>query len=402
MTNADPELEFDPFAETFVSRPHEIFRRLRQEAPVYYNDQLDFYALTRYDDVVAAFRDYQTYSNTGGLDLAMVKSGAPPPQILLFMDPPEHRRMRNLVSKAFTPRAMHSMRDTVIELVQRYLSMADPRQFDVMQDFAGPFPVDVVTRMIGVPEELSQQVRLWFDDVLGQEPGQIEKSETAMRAFAEAGAYFYNLVQERRARPKEDMISTLVAAEVEREDGDMTSLEDYEIALFAMMLAAAGTETVTKLVGSAVALFARHPDQWQKLLNDRTKIPAAVEEVLRYDGPVLYNIRCTLNEVTVGGIAIPADKPVLLCLASANRDSETFTDADTFDIDRDHTQAQHLAFGTGIHTCLGAALARMETAIALEHLLDFMPRYEVIWQDCKRVNPTSVVGYSHLPVRVLR
>lgn len=230
----------------------------------------------------------------------------------------------------------------------------------------------------------------------------MEKSETAVQALAEAAAYFLGLVQERRAQPRNDMISTLIAAEVERADDEATRLEDHEIVLFAMMLAAAGTETVAKLIGSAVAVSAQNPKQWQKLLDDRSKIPAAVDEVLRYDGPVLYNVRCTTKEVAVGGVTIPADKPVLLCLASANRDSAAFTEADTFDVERDRGQPQHLGFGGGIHSCLGAALARMETAIALEHLLDFMPRYEVIWQDCKRVTPTSVAGWQHLPVRVLQ
>jgi cytochrome P450 len=396
------KLVFDPFAEEFVRNPHEVFCRLRQEAPVYYNAELDFYALSRYDDVAAAFKDYRTYSSTSGLDLAMVRSGSPPPKIILFMDPPEHRRMRSLVSKAFTPRAIQSLRDTVIDLVRRYLKNADPRRFDVMQEFSGPFPVDVITRMLGVPEELSQQVRTWFDDGMGQEPGRMEKSDTAIQALAEAAAYFLSLVQERRTHPRNDMISTLIAAEVERAGDEATRLEDHEIVLFAMMLAAAGTETVTKLIGSAVAVSAQNPKQWQKLLDDRSKIPAAVDEVLRYEGPVLYNVRCTTKDVAVRGVTIPADKPVLLCLASANRDSAAFTGADTFDVDRDRGQPQHLGFGGGIHSCLGAALARMETAIALEHLLDFMPRYEVIWQDCKRVTPTSVAGWQHLPVRVLQ
>jgi cytochrome P450 len=395
-------LAFDPSAKGFASNPHETFRQLRRAAPVYYNEQLDFYALTRYDDVVQAYRDHQRYSSTRGIDLAMVRSDAPAPRVMLFMDPPEHRRMRHLVSKAFTPRAIALLRGLVVEKVQHYLGMVDPDQFDVVQDFSAPFPVDVITRMTGVPEEFSQQLRIWFQTILGQTPGQIEWSDTAIQTFAEASAYFYNLVQERRAHPRDDMISTLVAAEVEREDGEKSSLEDYEIAMFAMMLAGAGTETVTKLVGNAMALFAQHPDQWQKLLDDRAKVPAAVEEVLRYEGPVLYNVRYTLEEVNMGKVTIPADKPVLLCIASANRDDDIFTEADTFDVDRDHTQAQHLGFGHGIHRCLGAALGGMETAIALEHLLDFMPRYQVTWQDCKRLNLTNEVGWSRLPVKVLR
>ena len=197
------------------------------------------------------------------------------------------------------------------------------------------------------------------------------------------------------------MVSTLIAAKIERDNGETTSLEDYEIALFAMLLGGAGVSTVKNLLGNAVVIFSQHPDQWQKLLDDRTKIPAAVEELLRYDGPVLYNARWTLNEVTLHGITIPAGKPVLLCGASANRDPAVFTDPDVFDIDRDQTEAQHFGFGIGIHTCLGAALARIETAIALEQMLDFMPRYEILWDDAKRMTAINFAGWSDLPVRVL-
>ena len=215
-------------------------------------------------------------------------------------------------------------------------------------------------------------------------------------------AYYHNLVQQRRRQPRDDMISTLIAAEIRRDTGEITCLQDHEIAFFAMLLSGAGVETVTRLLGSAVAIFAEHTDQWQKLLDDRSKIPAAVEELLRFDGPVLYNVRCTRTEVTLHGITIPAGKPVLLCGASANRDFRAFGNPDVFDIDRGHGQAPHLAFGYGVHSCLGSALARMECAIALEHLLDVMPRYEIIWQECKRINSANTAGWSHVPVRVLQ
>ena len=394
-------LVFDPFSEEFVRNPHRDVSPAPRKAPVYYNAELDFYALTRYDDVAAAFKDHKTYSSTCGIDLAMVRSDKPPPKIILFMDPPEHRRMRSLVSKAFTSRAVRSLRDTVSDLVRKYLGNADPRRFDVMDDFCGPFPVDVITRMLGVPEERSQQVRTWFDTGMGQEPGRIEESENAVQALAEAAGYFSELVRERRAHLQDDMISTLITAEVERASDQDSSLEDHEIVLFAMMLAAAGTETVTKLIGSAVAAGAERPDQWQKLFGDRSKIPAAVNEVLRYDGPGLYNVRSTTKDVIVGrhpgrqaGVALPRIGQPRQCnfLPRLTLSTSTATG------DKHSTSAS----GGGIHSCLGASLARMETAIALEHLLDFMPRYEVIWQDAKRVTPTSVTGWQHLPVRVLK
>jgi cytochrome P450 len=255
--------------------------------------------------------------------------------------------------------------------------------------------------MLGVPEEHRQQVGEWVDITLRREPGQIDMSEEGMQAVGELMGLYYKIIQQRRAEPRDDMFSRLIAAEIEREDGEKQSLDDFEIAGFATLLGGAGAETVTKLVGNATVTFSRFPDQWQKLLDDRGKIPAAVEELLRYEAPNQYNVRRSMKEATLHGVTIPAGKPVFLLGGSANRDPEAFTDADTFDIDRDRTEAQNLGFGYGVHSCLGAALARMESALALERLLDFMPRYEVLWDECKRVAAQNVAGWSSVPVRVL-
>ena len=400
MTKA--KLVFDPFSEEFFNNPFEIYRRMREEAPVYYDEEEDFYALTRHEDVAAAFKDFGTYSSARGCDLAMVRSGEVPQKSIIFMDPPDHRHMRGLLNKAFTPRAIQSQRETVIELIDHYLSAADPDQFDVVQDFSGPFPVEVITRMAGIPEEWRQQVRHWIDMSLHREPGQTEMGEAGMKATIDSAMFYYNLIQERRANPQDDMISRLIAAEIPREDGHTGKLDDIEITGFATLLGGAGAETVTKLVGTAAVVFAKNPDQWQKLLEDRSKIPAAVEELLRYEGPVQYNVRYTLGEARLRDGTIPAGKPVFLIGAAANRDPEAFTDAEKFDIDRDRSEAQNLGLGYGIHSCLGAALARMESAIALEKLLDFMPRYEVNWDGLERVHMQNVAGYSNVPVKVLR
>jgi cytochrome P450 len=399
---AQSNVVFDPFSEEFLANQYEIYRRLREEAPVYYNEDLDFYALTRHADVVAAFRDYETYSSAGGIDLTMMNSDQEPPKAILFMDPPEHGRMRSLVKRAFTPSAVDSLRDSVVGLVERYLSTVDPHRFDVVQDFSALFPIDVISDLMGVPEEFRPRMRMWMDEVNRISPGQRERGEASTKALADAVTFYYNLVQERRAQPRDDMISQLIAAGIERENGETSKLDDLEITSFALVLVGAGAETVTKLVANAVAVFAEHPDQWQKLLDDRTKVPAAVEELLRFDGPVRYNLRRTRREVIVQGIAIPPGKPVFLCGASANRDSDAFPDADTFDMDRQQTQTVHLGFGHGIHSCLGAALARMETAIALEHLLDLMPRYEVMWHLARRATAPTVSGWSRLPVEIRR
>lgn len=402
MTKA--KLVFDPFSEDFFNGAYETYRRMRDESPVYYSEQHAFYALSRHADVAPAFKDFETYSSAYGVDLSMVKAGGVPEGMrsIIFMDPPAHRSMRSLLNKVFTPRAIQSQKETVYAKVQKYLSRVDPDGFDAVQEFTAPFPVEVITTMLGVPEEHAQQIRHWIDESLSREVGQVDVSEHAMQVNIETGMFYYDLVQKRRAEPRDDLFSRLIAAEVEREDGSTERLDDVEIAGFATLLGGAGAETVTKLVGNAVYMFAKHPDQWQKLLDDRSKIPAAVEELLRYEAPSQYNVRRSMKEVRLHGTTIPEGKPVFLMGGSANRDERAWTDADKFDIDRDRTEAQNLGLGYGIHSCLGAALARLESATALEALLDFMPRYEVDWDGCRRVHMQNVAGWQNVPVKVLR
>ena len=397
-----PKVVFSPVSPEYFENPYEVYKRMRDEAPLYYDEQEDFYALTRHEDVAAAFKDHESFSSARGCDLGMVRSGEVPQKSIIFMDPPEHRHMRSLLNKAFTPRAIQSQRDTVVELVEHYLSKVDPDNFDVVQDFSGPFPVEVITRMAGVPEDFRQQVRHWIDTSLEREPGQIELSEKNMQANIDSAMYYYSLVQERRESPQDDMISRLIAAEIPDDEGNLRKLDDIEITGFTTLLGGAGAETVTKLVGSAVVEFARHPEQWQMLLDDRSKVPDAVEELLRYVGPVQYNVRYTLKEAHLPSGTVPAHKPVFLMKAAANRDPRAFDNAETFDITRDKAQSQNLGLGYGIHSCLGAALARLETTIALEHLLDFMPRYEVNFAGLQRVTMQNVAGYRNVPVRVLK
>jgi cytochrome P450 len=393
---------FDPFSEEFWNGAWETYRRMQEETPVYYNDEYDFYALTRHADVAAGLKDFETYSSAYGIDLSMVRSGQRPPQSIIFMDPPDHRNMRSLLNKVFTPRAIQSQRQMVIEKIDKYLNAADPDRFDAVQEFSGPFPVEVITTMLGVPEGHAQQIRHWIDESLTREPGQVEVGEQGMQANINTAMLYYELVKQRREEPRDDLFSKLIDAEIEREDGESTKLDDIEIAGFATLLGGAGAETVTKLVGNAAVVFGRNPDQWQKLLDDRSKIPAAVEELLRYEAPSQYQVRRSMKDVHLHGVTIPAGKPVFLINGAANRDPEAWTDPDKFDIDRDRSEAQNMGFGYGIHSCLGAALARMESAIALEKLLDFMPRYEVDWSGCKRVHMQNVMGWQTVPVKVIR
>lgn len=397
------QVVFDPFSTDFFNGPYETYRRMREEAPVYYSAEYDFYALTRHIDVAAAFKDFETYSSAYGVDLAMVRTGQKvPAKMIISLDPPEHRQMRSLVNKVFTPRAISALQDMVATQIDRYLDGVEPAEFDVVSDFSAYFPVEVITTMLGVPAESRQQVRLWIDASLHREPGQIEMSESGIEAMAQTWLLYYDLIKQRRAVPRDDMISRLISAEIEREDGELTRLRNSEIAGFATLLGGAGAETVTKLVGAAVVMFARHPDQWQRLREDRGKIPDAIEELLRYEAPAQYNVRRSQREIHLHGVTIPEGKPVFLVGGSANRDPDAWTNPDVFDIDRDRTEAQNLGFGYGIHSCLGAALARLECRIALDKLLDFMPRYEVAWERCERVSMQNVAGWAHVPVRVRR
>ena len=391
---------FDPFSSDFFNAPYATYQRMRDEEPVYYNQNYGFYALTRNADVAVAIRDFETFSSSRGIDLEMVQSGNPVPPLMILMDPPEHRRMRSLVNKVFTPRAVERQRQLVVEQIDRFLAATNADEFDVVQDFSALFPVEVITRMLGVPAELRQTVRLLLDKALEREYGKVEMPEEGIQAGIETGLLYYNIIQERHANPQDDMISDLIAVEVER-DGVATKLDDVEIAGFASMLGGAGAETVTKLLGNAVVTFAEHPDQWQMLLDDRSRIPAAVEELLRWEAPAQYLVRYSMKDIELHGSTIPAGNPVLLCVGSANRDERAFTDADTFDINRDRGQAQNLGLGYGVHSCVGAALARMESSVALDKLLDHMPRYAIVQEGLRRVAMTNVIGWSNVPVRVL-
>ncbi|CAN5560954.1 cytochrome P450 [soil metagenome] len=393
-------VEFDPFSQTYFDNPYDVYRRLRDESPVYHNPHYGFWALSRYHDVAPAIKDFETYSSASGITLEMVLNPdnrlAEAPMIIM-MDPPEHTRMRKLVNKAFTPRAVAGLEQMITDTIYSYLHQLDPVHFDAVADFSDLFPFDVITTMLGVPDEDRAKVRDWLAKPLERKPGEMASSDDAVAGIRAAGAYYYGLIQQRRAEPRDDMITRLTAVEVDRDDGTTTRLSDLEITGFVSLLGGAGAETVAKLIGNAIVLFAEHPEQWRLLRAQPDLVPAAVEEILRHQPPAQYDVRTTTREVTLHGCTIPAGSPVLLLLAAATRDERQFDDADTFDITRRHS-GHNLAFGYGAHSCLGAALARMEARIALRALLDFLPEYKVDHQGMKRVMATSVAGWSNVPV----
>jgi cytochrome P450 len=397
--------EFDPFSDEYFNDPSEVYRRLRDEAPVYYSEKYGFYALSRFADVVSAHRDWQGFSSAYGIELFTL--GKADPELvasyrsIIMMDPPEHDRLRALVSRVFTPRAITALEPMIRDVISSFLDpVGDAEEFDVVSQLAGPFPIEVISRMIGIPEGERQKIRHNIDISLRREPGQLEPSAENQQAMLETGAYLYDLVTKKRAHPDDDMLSRLTQVTVDRGDGTETGLDDAEIAGFATLLGGAGAETVTKLVGNAVVLFSQHPDQWRKVVDDPDTIPRAVEEILRYVPPSQYQGRYAVEDREFEGGTIPAGHPVLLITGSATRDPREFENADDFDIDRPPNVA--IGFGHGVHSCLGAALARMESRIAIEELAARWKRLEVDESGLRRVQMSNVAGYSNVPVRAIR
>lgn len=391
--------EFDPFSDEYFDDPTEVYRRLRDEAPVYFSERYGFYALSRYADVVAAHKDWAGFSSAHGVDLSTLSKD---PELIrsfrsiIMMDPPEHDRLRALVSRVFTPRAVTSLEPMVREVITSFLEPLEGlTSFDAVADFSAPFPVEIISRMLGVPALDRQQIRHWLDESLTREPGSMEPTAKGQQAAMEAGIYWYELVQDKRRNPGDDMLSRLTEVEVDRGDG-RTKLEDAEIAGFASLLGGAGAETVTKLIGNAVVLFARHSDQWQKLRDEPGLLPSAVEEVLRYLPPSQYQGRFSVQDRQFEGGTIPAGFPVLLITGAATRDPRAFNRADEFDIERKPSLA--IALGHGVHSCLGAALARMESRIAIEELMARWEHLEVDQAGLRRVRMSNVAGYSNVPV----
>jgi cytochrome P450 len=396
------QAEFDPFSDEYFDDPYDLYRRMRDEAPVFFSEEYGFCALFRYEDVCLAHKEWQTFSSSHGVDLSTLTK---PPELIrqlqsiIMMDPPEHDRLRALVSRAFTPRAVTALEPMIREVISGVLDACDPDGFDAVSDFSGPFPVEIISRMLGVPEPDRQRIRHWLDEMLHREPGQMDPTQAGAEAAIESVVYFLDLVADKRKHPGADMISRLIEVEVDRGDGDVTRLDDNEIAGFATLLGGAGAETVTKLVGNAVVLFARNPSEWQKVLDNPGAVPGAVEEILRFWPPSQYQGRFSVRSAEYSGVTIPAGHPTILVTGSASRDERFYDRPDHFDIDRPPSLA--LGFGYGIHSCLGAALARMESRIAIEELARRWPRYEVDEAGCRRVHMSNVAGYANVPLRRL-
>jgi cytochrome P450 len=395
-------MEFNPLSNDFFDHPYDTYQWLRDEAPCYHNERLGFWALSRFDDVVTAHRDWKTFTSTHGLTLDQLTdpdNAAAQAPMIITMDPPEHDRMRKLVSRAFTPRAITRMDDIARNVINHYLdAVQGEREFDAVADFAAPFPVEIIAAILGVPEADRQQIRHWTDALLTRLPGDPRPTPEGMEAGLNQILYFLDLIKGKRAHPGEDMIDQLIEAEVPDDDGTLQRLSDDEIAGFSLLLASAGSETVTKLVGSAIVLFHNNPGEWKKILDDPSKSVNAVEEVLRYWAPSQYQGRFSNADSEWHGVTLPAGQPVFLLTGAANRDEREYENPDVFDIDRQIGLS--IGLGHGIHACLGAALARLESRLAIEEWRLRFPEYTVDEAGCRRVNMANVAGYSNVPVAV--
>lgn len=391
-------MELNPFSHAFHDDPYPIYRWLRAHAPVYRNDALNFWALSRFDDVLAASLDYETYSSAKGTVLELDTAFVEMVPMIIFMDPPRQTRFRRLVSKAFTPARIAALEPLVRRLAVKLLDeLAPRRQGDFIADFAARLPIEVISTMIGVPPADRQMIREWTDEALTRDADSPAMPESALAANARLSRYFFALAVEKRAHPADDMISLLAQAEFVDDDGSTQRLTDVELTGFCSLLSAAGNETVTKLLGNAAVLLARHPEQRRRLLDDPAVIPNAVEECLRYWPPSQYQGRTLMRDVTLHGVTMRRGDFVLLLTGSACRDEAAFPQADRFDVGREISV--QLALGHGAHKCLGAALARIEGRVALEELHARIPAYEIDEAACTRVHMSNVHGFASVPMR---
>ena len=393
-------IEFDPFSDTFFDDPSATYARLRDEDPVYLNERYGFYALSRHADVVAAHGDPIRFVSSYGVTLELLLQKQPMnTNMMIVMDPPEHTRMRKLVSQAFSRNAIGSLEPLVAEIIATYLdALVERSEFDLVAEFAALFPVEVISAILGVPEGERQQVRLWVDMFLHREEGNPNTTHEGMEATLQMAGYFLDLARAKRRRPDGLLISKLTEAALLDEEGHEHRLSDDDVAAFSVLIAGAGSETVTKLIGSGIVLFDQHPEQWELVQNDRALIPHAVEEILRMHPPSQYQGRFATAAVDFEGGTIPAESPVILLTGAATRDPRAYERPDTFDITRGGRTT--LAFGYGVHGCLGAWLARLESNLAFEGIRSRWPHFEVQHDGLRRVNMANVAGYSNVPVVV--
>jgi len=390
---------YDPYSRQMQEDPYPTYRYFRDEEPCTHNPQMDFYALFRFEDVWQATLDWKTYSSSLGPILE--NKGEIPGEVMsiIGMDPPRHVRIRNLVSKGFTPRRIADLEREVRRIARVYLdAVAGEKSFDIQEALSNLLPMDVISVLVGIPEEDRATYRGWVDKGLERDPETGKPPPGAAEGMWSASAYVGRLLAERRERPRDDLVSLLAHSEYEDVDGTHKRLADHEVVAFVGLLAAAGAETTTKLLGNCMVYLARHPDQRQRLWRDPRLIPQAIEEVLRFDAPSQFQGRVALRDVEMYGVRIPSGARVALVTGAACRDEREFPEPDRFDVAR--RPARQIYFGHGNHVCIGKSLARLEARVVLEEVRERFPDYEVDESGTTHTYQAHVRGFAKVPIRV--
>ena len=397
--SATSDVYYDPYNVELNADPYPMFRRLREEAPLYYNDEHDFYALSRFDDVNAAIVDHEMFSSARGAIVEIIKSGMPiPPGTLIFEDPPIHNNHRNLLARLFTPRKISALEPRIREFTARCLDpLVGTGRFDFVTDLGAMMPMRVIGMLLGIPEDLQKDVVDHGDATLRTERGRpMTDNPGGPMATGEVLAEYLDW---RGRNPSDDLTTELIHAEFEDETGSRRTLTRDELLLYLTVIATAGSETTTRLIGWAGKVLADHPEQRRELVRDRSLLAAAVEELVRYEPPAPHVARYVTRDAEYYGRSVPASSVMMMLIGAANRDHRHFPpDGDVFDIRRE--PRQHLGFGVGTHYCLGNALARLEGRIALDEILNRFPDWEVDLTSAE-LSPTSTVrGWESMPALI--
>jgi cytochrome P450 len=394
-TTTGSDVYYDPYDVEIDADPYPVFRRLRDEAPLYHNDKYDFYALSRFDDVERGLVDRETYISGRGAILELIKADIEmPPGVILFEDPPIHTMHRGLLSRVFTPKKMNALEPKIREFCAQSLDpLVGAGRFDFIRDLGAQMPMRVIGMLLGIPEQDQEAIRDRTDADLRTKPGQPMKYSQDRFVTGEA---FAEYVDWRAEHPSDDLMTEMLHAEFEDETGTTRRMTRDEVLTYVNVVAGAGNETTTRLIGWAGKVLGDHPDQRRELVEERSLVPNAIEELLRYEPPAPHVARYVSRDVTHYGRTVPEGSVMVFLVGAANRDERRHPDGDHFDIHRD--VGQHLTFGYGIHFCLGAALARLEGRIALDEVLQRFPDWEVDGENA-RLSPTSTVrGWETLPV----
>ncbi|MFL6206644.1 MAG: cytochrome P450 [Acidimicrobiales bacterium] len=399
MTATEPDLYYDPYDFEIDADPYPLWRRLREESPLYHNEKYDFFAVSRFDDCEKALVDWRTYSSARGTVLELLKANLEmPPGSIIFEDPPNHDLHRGLLSRVFTPRRVNGLEPKIREYCATRL---DPTvgtgTFDFIHDLGAYMPMRTIGMLLGIPEADQEALREHIDKGLELEsaemPDMLEKMANGMAQSEVFGDY----VDWRMQNPSDDLMTELLNAEFEDVDGERKKLTREEVLNFINLLSGAGNETTTRLIGWTGKTLAEHPDQLRKVAEDRSLVPNVIEEVLRYEAPSPVQARFVMHDVELHGQTVPQGSAMVVINGSGNRDDRHFEDGDSFDIER--TIDHHLSFGYGIHFCLGAALARLEGRIALDEVLNRFPDgWDVDWDNAKQARTSTVRGWQTLPV----